>query len=68
MSNFVDRYLPIQIQHHITENLSLIPDQQIVQLVKEFEKKKYKEFHLTVVEDDGESKLALKSAEIRNKA
>jgi hypothetical protein len=67
LSNYIDRYLPIQIQSTINEVLLLLPDLKDMSLVKEFEKKKMKEFHQVVIADNGVANLERRESEINKK-
>ena len=58
IENFVEKYVPIQIQQTITENLQQVMTDQMRKQYAPFEKKRTGELHEVILQDDGIPKLA----------
>eukprot|EP00347_Sterkiella_histriomuscorum_P020570 403337299 len=51
--NYVEKYVPFKSLQLLIEGMSMILEKKQVKKLKEFEEKKYKEFHDTILNDDG---------------
>ena len=55
--NYLDKYLPFRIQNFISETLeNVLPEDQL-DLLKDFEKAKYRHIHQKILIDEGISNL-----------
>lgn len=65
IENFVEKYVPIQIQQTISENLQYCMTDQMRKQFAPFEKKRTGELHEVILQDDGIPKLAETLKQIR---
>ena len=65
VENFVEKYVPIQIQQTIAENLHQCMTDQMKKQYAPYEKRRTGELHEVILQDDGIPKLAEKLKQIR---
>ena len=53
IENFVEKYIPIRIQSTISEVLSLVLPYRERNKLADYEKKRFKELHEVILDDDG---------------